>query len=235
MKLAFIFFLFSASAAAQTLQVHYDMRKTIDPKRNSKNFPTIYFQYWKGTDSSSVLFTIQADLQDEKSNIGKFYMQASKTFRIYKSLQAHLSYSGGLGLTQPREYSYTISNTFQAGVSYPFQWKGAFLSAVLDCKFIPYSKPSFDPIFTLYWWKGFYNYKVECSGDFSVWTENRDHGDAFSSSLNGKKFSFFAEPQLWVNLWKGIAIGSKVNLYYHVLIDDNVLQAYPSAALRCRL
>jgi Domain of unknown function (DUF5020) len=235
MKLSVIILLISASATAQSLQLHYDMRGTTDPGRNTKNFPTIYFEYWKATDSSSVLFKIQADLRDEKSNIGKFYMQATKTFRIYKSVQAHLSYSGGLGLTTPREYSYTITNTFAAGISYPFQLKGAFFSAVLDCKFIPYKKSSFDPIFTLYWWKGFYHYKVEFSGDFSLWTENKDHGDAFTSSQNGKRFSFFAEPQVWINLKRKLAIGSKINLYYHVLINDNAVQIYPSIGLRCKL
>ncbi len=235
MKLSLILLLISTAGAGQTLQLHYDLRKTVDPKRNLKNFPTIYFHYWKGSDSSSTLFTAQADLEDEKGNIGKFYMQASKGIRIYKKLLLHLSYSGGVGLTNPREYSYSISNTFQAGLSYAFQWKGVFYAAVLDGKFIPYKKPSIDPIFTLYWWKGLFNYRGEFSGDFSIWTENRNHGDDYTASLKGKKFSLFAEPQAWFRLIKNISAGAKVNCYYHVLTDENIFLAYPTIAIRTNL
>jgi Domain of unknown function (DUF5020) len=235
MKWILFLVLLNASVHAQTLQFHYDLRKTVDPKRNPKNYGTLYFEYWKGTDSSSLLIKIQADLLAEKGNMGKVFMQVARSFHVYKAFQLHLSYSGGMGLTQPREYSYYITNTFAAGLSYPFQWNKAFLSAVLDLKFIPYKKPSFDPIFTLYWWKGLHNYQLEFSGDFSVWTENRDHGDILTSASGGKRFSFFAEPQVWFSLRKNVAIGSRVNLFYHVLYTGDSFQVYPTVGLKCKL
>ena len=38
-------------ALSQTLQLHYDFRHTTDPVRNNKNFPTVYFEYFKTLDS----------------------------------------------------------------------------------------------------------------------------------------------------------------------------------------
>ncbi|MBA4167718.1 MAG: hypothetical protein H0X41_09295, partial [Chitinophagaceae bacterium] len=132
MKAIIVLLLFPACVFSQTLQLNYDLRKSVDPARNPENYPTLYFEYWKGTDSASVLVKIQADLTDKMKNIGKTYLQVAKTFRMYKRIQLHLSYGGGLGLTNPREYSYSITNTFQAGLSYPFEWNKAYLSTVLD-------------------------------------------------------------------------------------------------------
>lgn len=228
---------------SQTLQLHYDLRHTVDPAHNPKNFPTIYFEYFKNMDSGhafvkpgSFLFKMQADLQGEKTNIGKVYMQASQTLRFWRpKIFLHLSYSGGLGLTEPKQYSYYITNTFSAGAAYNFQWKGAWLSSVLDYKYIPYKKPSNDLLYTLYFWKGYFNYKLELSGDFSIWTENKNHGDDYTKSLRGKRFSFFAEPQLWYNISKSFSTGSKINMFYHVNTTDNVFQVYPTLAFKYKL
>jgi hypothetical protein len=235
--------LLHGSSSAQTLQLHYDLRHSIAPAQNPHNFPTLYFEYFKNQDSGqsfikpgSFLFKTQADLLGYKNNIGKFYLQVSQSFRCWKpKIFLSLQYSGGAGITEPKQYSYYIVNTFSAGLSYPFQWKGAWLSAVLNYKYVPYARPSHDFLYTFYWWKGLLNYKLELAGDFSIWTENNNHGDEPTAGLTGKRFFFFAEPQLWFNLGKSLAIGSKVNLYYHVNIREDRLQAFPTVAIRCRL
>ena len=53
-----------------------------------------------------------------------------------------------------------------------------------------------------------------------------------ASNLSGKKFSFFGDPQIWVSLYKGFGVGSKINLYYHTLTDDNRFQVYPTVAVK---
>jgi len=47
------------SVHAQILQLHYDLRHTLDPLRNSANFPTIYFEYYKQVDSTGGAFFIK--------------------------------------------------------------------------------------------------------------------------------------------------------------------------------
>lgn len=228
---------------AQTIQLHYDMRHTVDPKHTAKNFPTLYFEYFKTQDSGksfvkpgSFLLKMQADFLGQQNNIGKFYVQVSQSFRCWKpKIFVTLQYSGGLGITEPKEYSYYITNTFSAGLSYPFRWGSAYMTSVLNYKYIPYKKLSHDLLYTLYWWKGLWHYKVEFAGDFSVWTENKNHGDEYTQQLKGKRFYFFAEPQLWYNTNKTLAIGTKINMFYHVLTNENRLQVYPAVAVRCKL
>lgn len=222
------------TATAQNLQLHYDLRQ---------KFPLLYFEYWKMRDSGQHLIKpgdfflkIEADGDGSDDNIGKFYFQVSQSFRAWKpKLFLRLQYSGGAGVTEPKQYSYYITNTYQAGAEVPFPWQGAFLTAILDYKYVAYTKPTNDPIFTLYWYRGFFNYKLEFAGDFSIWTENRNHGDELTTGKRGKQDFFFAEPQLWYNATKTLSIGSKLNCYYHVNTPANVFQPYPTLAARIKL
>lgn len=233
----------SATIDAQDLQLHYDLRHTVSPGANPTNFPTLYFNYWKMRDSGThwikpgdFLLKTEADMQGTGDNIGKFFIQIGQSFRAWTpKIFLQFQYSGGGGITQPAEYSYYITNTYQTGVEIPYQWKGAYLTTVLDYKLVAYTKPTNDPIFTQYWYKGLAHYKLEFIGDFSIWTENKNHGDEATAGLKGKRFFFFAEPQLWYNLNKTFAIGSKLNCYYHVNVIANVFQAYPTVAVRLKL
>jgi hypothetical protein len=235
--------LLTTGLSAQNLQLHYDLRHTVDPAENPHNFPTLYYEYFKTRDSGhalikpgNFLLKTEADLLGEGTNIGKFYFQVSQSFRCWTpKIFLQLQYSGGAGITNPKQYSYYLTNTYQAGAEIPFQWKGAYLTTVLDYRYVSYTKPTNDPIFTQYWYKGLLHYKLELAGDFSVWTENKNHGDAATAGLAGKRFFFFAEPQVWYNINKTIALGSKLNCYYHVNIIANVFEAYPTLAIKAKL
>lgn len=181
------------------------------------------------------LFKTEADLLGSGNNIGKFYLQMAQSFHAWKpKIYLQLSYSGGGGITEPKQYSYYITNTWQAGAEVPMRWQGAWLTAVLDYKYVSYPKPTNDPIFTLYWYRGLFHYKFEFTGDFSIWTENRNHGDEATAGAKGKQGFFFAEPQLWYNGTKALSLGSKLNCYYHVNTPDNVFQAYPTLAVKIK-
>jgi len=228
---------------AQTLQLHYDARHTLDPSRNSKNYATLYFEYFKTPDTGkliikpgSFLLKLQADFTGEQQNIGKYYMQVSQEVRFWRpKVFLNLQYTGGLGITNPRQYSYYIVNTYSVGISYPFKLGSAYMSSVLNFRYVPYTKPSRDLMYTLYFYKGLFNYRAEFAGDFSLWTENKDHGDELTANLHGKRLSFFAEPQFWYNVNRTFAIGTRVNTNYHVLTTEDVLQIYPTAAIRVKL
>ncbi len=235
--------LLSVGAFSQSLQLHYDFRHTIDPKRNPKNFPTLYFEYYKLLDTGkafikpgSFLLKTQADFTGDQDNIGKYYMQVSQEFRFWKpKFFIDLQYSGGLGITTPRQYSYYILNTYSAGISYPFKIGQAYLSSILFYRYVPYAKPSNDFLYTMYFYRGLFNYKAEFAGDFSIWNENKNHGDDATAGQSGKRFFFFAEPQAWYNINKKFSVGSKVNMFYHVNTTDNIFEVYPTAAIRWKL
>ncbi|HTR28890.1 MAG TPA: DUF5020 family protein [Puia sp.] len=228
--------------SAQNLQLHYDLRHTVDPEQNPHNFPTLYVEYFKQRDSGDAivkfggfLFKAEADFVGPRNNIGKWFCQVAQSFRAWHpKIFLHGSYSGGAGVTEPRQYSYYITNTFQAGAEIPFRWKGIIFSSVLDYKYVAYAKPSNDPIYTLYWWRGLLHYRVELAGDINAWTENRNHGDPSTVGESGKRFFFFAEPQLWLNVGKSVAVGSKINLYYHVNTTADRFQVYPTVAVKIK-
>ena len=228
---------------SQTLQLHYDIRHTLAPQRNPRNFPSLYFEYYKAADTANkpvklgtFLFKSQADFMGDQTNLGKYYMQVSQEIKLWlPKIYFNLQYSGGLGITTPRQYSYYILNTYLVGASYHYQIGTAYLASVLNYKYVPYAKPSNDFLYTMYFYKGLFNYKAEISGDFSIWTENKNHGDEQTGNLSGKRFFLFAEPQVWYNINKRLSVGTKVNMYYHVNFTDDVLEVYPTAAVRIRL
>jgi len=91
-----ILFFFSIPLFSQNLQLHYDLRHTIDPAHNSRNFPTIYFEYFKSqNDTTSFIKTgsfflkAEDDLQGDGGNIGKAFIQTSQSFRFWKRIRSN--------------------------------------------------------------------------------------------------------------------------------------------------
>ena len=230
--------LLSSVAGGQSLQLHYDLRHTVRPSVNPKNYPTLYFEYYKTLDSSrsfvkfgSFLLKTQADFLGEQTNIGKYFMQASQEIRFWRpKIFLTLQYGGGLGITAERQYSYYIVNTYSAGLSYHYKIGNAFLSSVLYYRYVPYAKPSNDLLLTTYFYLGLWNYKADLEGDCSLWTENNNHGDAATQAMHGKRLFFFAQPQFWYNL-KSCSLGTKLNTYYHLNAGQD-LELYPTLAIR---
>lgn len=233
---------FSAVTKAQDLQFHYDLRHTVDPAENPSNFPTLYFEYFKTRDTGKsflkpggFLLKTEADLLGTGNNIGKFFCQVTQSFRAWQpKIFWQFGYSGGAGITNPKQYSYYITNTFVTGAEIPFRWKGAFFTGILDYRYVAYNRPTSDPIYTLYWWEGLFHYKLELAGDVNFWTENRSQGTAETIGETGKRFFFFGEPQVWFNLSKSLAIGSKIDLYYHINTIANIFQGYPTIAVKVK-
>lgn len=235
--------LFVLRAFPQSLQLHYDLRHTVDPAHNAQNFPTLFFEYFKSqTDTSSFikpgafLFKVEADLQGNNNNIGKAYLQTSQSFRMWKpKVLVSVQYSGGLGVTEPKQYSYYIGNSLGIGPSYSYQWLGAYFSTTLYYTHNFLAKSSNDIMLSFYWWKSFFNYRMEFAGDFELYTLNKNQRDDFTMNFKGKTVSFFGEPQVWFNLNKSFALGSKQLLYYHVTTTEDIFQVYPSVAVKIKL
>jgi hypothetical protein len=76
---------------------------------------------------------------------------------------------------------------------------------------------------------------MQAAADFPMWTHNRNHGGSDATGPNGKIVAFFGEPQVWFNLNNTFSVGSKINLYYHVLTNNDSFQIYPTVAIRCKL
>jgi hypothetical protein len=229
------FLILSMSGMSQDLQLHYDLRHTIDPKLNSKNFPTFNFEYFKEIDTvgtGSFLFKIETDLNGKNNNVGQVFTQVSQSLKFWKpKVYVSLNYSGGLGITSD-SYGFYLSNSFAGGISYPFQWKGAWFATNLLFRYNAFDKPSYDLQFTFYFGKGFFKYKIFIAGSFTFWTENRNQGNDYTKNLSGKKFAFFGDPQIWFRIKNGFSAGSRINVYYHLLNENDQIQFYPTLGIK---
>lgn len=221
----------------QNLQIHYDFRHTVDPKLKPTNFPTFTFEYFKEIDTlgtGSFLFKTQIDLRGEDHNVGQVFTQVSQSLRFWKpKFFIYLNYSGGLGMTSDG-FGFYLSNAFGAGVSYPFQWRGAWVATNLSLRYTAFKRTSYDPQFVFYFGRGFLNYRILISGSYVFWTENRDQGIEYTAGQRGKKFAFFGDPQVWIKIKGGFSIGSRVNVFYHLLTNENQLQFYPTIGGKCQ-
>lgn len=226
---------FCCSAFCQNFQVHYDLRHSFDPKLNPRNFPSFTFEYFKNIDTigtGSFLLKVQADMRGEQDNVGQVFTQISQSLRFWKpKVYLSVGYSGGVGVAAGG-YGFYIANAFSAGIAYPFQWKGAWLSASLLYRYNAFRKPSHDPQLTFYFGKGISNYRVFVAGSFVFWSQNRDQGDTFTEPFRGKKFAFFGDPQIWVKIKGNLSAGSRINVFYHLITDDNKLTVYPTVGLK---
>ena len=237
MKLLFflIFLTISLNGASQNVQLHYDFRHSIDPKLNSVNFPSLSFEYFKLIDTigtGSFLLKLQADFNGSNDNQGQVFTQVSQTLRFWKpKIFLDLDYSGGLGLTNSG-FGFYIPNSYGIGISYPFQWKGAWLAANLLVRYNAFKKASYDPQFTFYFGKGFSSYRFFISGSFVFWTQNKNQGDDATRDMQGKMFAFFGDPQIWVKVKNGFSIGSRINVLHHLITNGNEVQVYPTLGFK---
>ena len=225
-------FIFSTHGLwSQNLQLHYDFRHSIDPKLNGKIFPMLSFEYFKEIDTlgtGSFLFKLQSDLNGSNGNVGQVFTQLSQSLKFWgPKVYLALNYSGGLGVTAA-SYGFYLTNAFGVGVSYPFQWKGAWIATNMYARYSAFNKPSYDPQLTLYFGKGFLDYRIFIAGSFVFWTENKNQGTDFTSTLTGKKFAFFGDPQVWFRLRNGFSIGSRISTFYNLLGEEDQFQFYPT-------
>jgi hypothetical protein len=230
---AFLFFF--TTGLSQNFQLHYDFRHTIDPRLNPDNFPAFSFEYFRNIDTTgtgSFLLKVQTDLKGKNKNPGQVFIQVSQSLKFWKpKIYLAFSYSGGLGLTQEL-YGYYLPNSVGAGVSCPFQWKGTWIATNLVFRYTAFDKPSWDPQFTFYFGKGFFNYKIFVSGSFVFWTQNKNQGNAYTENLSGKKFAFFGDPQVWIRIKNGFSIGSRISTFYNLITADQDIRFYPTIGTR---
>jgi hypothetical protein len=225
----------SVHCSSQNLQLHYDFRHSLNPGLNTVNFPSLSFEYFKLIDTvgtGSFLLKVQTDFNGKNHNVGQVFTQVSQTLRFWKpKIFLCLDYSGGLGVT-PSAFGFYIPNSFGIGISYPFQWNGAWLAANFLIRYNAFDKSSYDPQFTFYFGKGISNYRFFVSGSFVFWTQNRNKGDSYTQNQRGKKFAFFGDPQFWVNIKNGFSVGSRINVYHHLLTEGNQVQFYPTLGIK---
>lgn len=231
-RLLILMLIASSPAAAQTVQLGYDLRHSVDPANHARDFVTASFETVESFSYGSLLLKVDADLSGRDGNLGKLYAQLSHDLKFWKPpVFLHLEYSGGLGFVGESEIAYHITDTYSIGAAYPFRLLGGWASTFLAYRLTSFDRPSYDPIYS-FWWGKDLGRRVSVTAYFVLWTINRNHGDEWTAGLRGKKLSGLGEPQVWLNLNRLFAVGSEVRLYYQVFDYPERLRVYPTLAVK---
>lgn len=219
-------------AHAQDLQLHYDWRHTFDARNNARNFPVLTFKNFKALDFGSFLLKLEADLDGRQNNVSKGYLEVSQTLRFWKApVYALVEYSGGLGLFDGGTGGYYLENAYLLGAAYPFPWQGSWANVSLAYKHSNFPRSSHDPQASIYWGKSFRErWAFASTGVF--WTQNKNHGDAFTEGLSGKRFSLLIENEVWWRAVSLLSVGSEIRISRDVYAIDGRLLVYPTVGVR---
>ena len=220
---------------AQELQMHYDFRHTVDPKSSPRNFPMMVFKYYKELDtlkSGAFLFEAQTFFNGDHSNIGQTFIQISQSLKFWEpKIYLSASYSGGVGVAPP-SYGYYIGNAYGIGASTNVVFPVVWFAFNLGYRYSDTVKPSHDIQFNVYVGGGLFNFKLMYSCSLVSWATDRDNGLIINEGRSGKKISFYADPQIWYAIGKKFSLGTRVSLYYHVISENNEVQAYPTFGIK---
>jgi hypothetical protein len=99
-------------------------------------------------------------------------------------------------------------------------------------KYTAFKKPSHDIISAFFWLWFFSNYSISCTGNIVVLTENRNHGDQFTSTKEGKSSLYLQIHRYGSKFIEDYLPDQKLIFIIILLSEDNILKAYPSFALR---
>lgn len=219
-------------ARAQELQLHYDWRHAVDPRDNPSNFPSLGFKIYKGLDFGSFLLKMEGDLNGTRNNLSKVYVEVSQGLRFWKpSFYLHVEYTGGLGLFDGGNGGYYLENAYLLGAAHPFPWQGSWGSVFVAYKYTNFRHPSHDPELSLYWGKVFQG-RWAFASTTVAWTQDRNHGDAMTANVSGKRFAALIENELWYNALSHLSCGSLIRVSYNVYATDGRLLLYPTVGIR---
>ncbi len=130
-----------------------------------------------------------------------------------------------------RHWGYYLDNAYLIGAAHPFQWQGSWANLYLAYKYTNSPKPSHDPQFSLYWGKGFSD-RWDFASTAVGWTQNKNHGDASTANLSGKRFAFLVENEIWYKPFANISVGSEIRVSYNGYATDGRLLIYPTIGTR---
>jgi hypothetical protein len=65
-----------------------------------------------------------------------------------------------------------------------------------------------------------------------LWTQSKNHGDAWTANLSGKRFSGLVENEIWYKTLANISVGSEIRVSYNVYATDGRVLVYPTIGIR---
>jgi hypothetical protein len=195
-------FLFPIILGAQNVQLHYDLGEgreyftsTIEMFKPDEYGATFFFfdldyNYWDGSKSASLA-----------------YFEIARYIALpIDKLSATIQYNDGTVAGFP------LGPIWLGGVSYPIDL--GFITLSTDVLFRTARGSDMpDGQLTFVWFKGFMDNKINFTGFFDIWSQDKMGED-------GKEMVILTEPQLWYNLGKHLAVGGEVEFSKNFISED---------------
>ncbi len=219
----------------------YDFRHATDPQDNVNNFPVVELKAFVPQSFGSFLMKEEIDLNGTNHNESKNYTELSQSIKLGDvtlrglPLFAHVGYSGGLGLFGNATGGFYVQNTYNVGLEYPFGVQEAFCNVFVALRYTNFTRPSYDPMLSIYAGRYFLNYKLLVANSLEAWTTAYDHGDAASPRRAGRFASWELESEVWYKVAKGFSVGTYIRSTRNVYALSNRWLLFPSLGVRYAL
>jgi len=212
--------LFSASAWAQNLQLHYDFKKP-------RQYFTSTLEQFKPDAWGSTFYFVDFDYDASHKNASLAYMEISRNIKMGSCpIMAHVEFNGGLG---SKNFSgFNIQNAVLVGGSYSYMIGGWILESQVMYKAIQGDEnPDFQ--LTQVWLYPMFNGKVTFSGFMDLWSQDKEEK---LGATDPKKLVFVTEPQLWYNVNKMFSVGGEVEISNNFIYGEKDVQVFPTVAVK---
>lgn len=226
------------SKAEVSLDALYDFRHTVDPKNNPRNFPVLRLNVFSQKSYGDFFLSDEVELNGEKNNSSKNYIQISQSFRLGNAtlhglpVFAHAGYSSGLGVYGNADGGYYIDSKYKVGLDYPFHVGEAFCSLELTAAYTNTPKPRLDPLVSFYAGRFFLNYRLVLSSTLQVWTAEKYRSDAVRLVGDGTYYAWNIETNLWYEIAKPFSVGTFIRTSRNVQDTKGEWTIYPSVGIR---
>ena len=219
------------SRADMSIYGLYDVRHTTDPTDNPNNFPVVELKGFFPLGFGSFLFKEEIDLDGTRKNQSEVYSELDQSVKLGHAtlwgspLSLHLGYSGGLGVFNDAAGGYYVQNAYTAGPEYGFQIAGAYCDVYAVLRYTDITRPSYDPMVSLWAGRFFVNYELLVANSVEAWT-------AYAAPGSGKIASWEIESEVWYKVARDLSVGTYVRTTRNVYAPSNRWVIYPSFGVK---
>jgi len=199
--------LFTATAFAQNVQLHYAPRHGVDPKNFSDNLMVTTLEMFKPDKWGSTFAFVDMTYGGAKGGVSSAYWEIARDLKFWDApVAAHIEYNGGTVEGFPG----AIPNAYLVGASYSLPLGKAFMSTYVAYKYHAFQKQSNDIQWTVTWSLNLLDDKFSVVGFADLWSENKNRFK--SPGEDGKKAVFLAQPQFWYNVNTNLSLGTEIEI-----------------------
>lgn len=215
MKKLFVLFLlaFTGTIFSQNLQLHYDFGK-------DREYLTSTIEMFKPDEYGATFFFVDFDYnRGGNKSMSLAYFEIARYVNVFDKLSVTAQYNDGM------VGNFNLGHVWLGGLSYPIDLGFVTLSTDILFRKDYTSANSADAQLTTVWYVPFLNNKVAFTGFLDVWTTKFAEGA-------DTKVVLLTEPQIWVNVWNHLAVGTEIEISNNFVPGSNKVEVMPTLAAK---